>query len=238
MAGILKVKNWEQYQHYPDGRRVVWIKLHRSLLDDATFHALPDDVAVILVCLWLVAAEHHGTLPHDPAALAWRIRRPAAAVEAALGRLVGDGLLEPASDSLEGGKESASLEENKNKNKSEKERRGEAAPPTPASVILLRQVLEGPAGETFEGLLRSAHRPESFAAAVRAFGPGGTDGRYTWAEVGQGLLEAAATNGELTPRKLAGFLRRIHEAPAGPGGTEAERMAALARRAAESPEAA
>jgi hypothetical protein len=41
MAQWLTIKNWSEFQHYKD-RNPPWIKLHRALLDDYAFAALPD----------------------------------------------------------------------------------------------------------------------------------------------------------------------------------------------------
>jgi len=93
----------------------------------------------------------------------------------------------------------------------------DAGDPTAASSVnFVRERLQGDGRDSFDAVIRSLQRPESFAAHVRSLGPDGTDGRYTWDEIGRAILEAAATNGELTPRKLGGFLRMIREgAPRG-----------------------
>lgn len=70
----LTPKNWQSFQHYKD-RAPVWIKLHRSLLDDADFHCLPIASKALAPMLWLVASEYEGgciTVP--PQKIAWRLR--------------------------------------------------------------------------------------------------------------------------------------------------------------------
>lgn len=64
MAAWLVVKNWADHQHYAD-RNPSWIKLHRALLDDYEFCALPDHAKGHLVLIWLFASQHSGRVPND-----------------------------------------------------------------------------------------------------------------------------------------------------------------------------
>lgn len=60
---MLKIKNWDSFQHYRD-RNPPWIKLHRKLLNDREFFNLDGDCVKTLVLLWMLAAEtKHGELP-------------------------------------------------------------------------------------------------------------------------------------------------------------------------------
>lgn len=52
-------KNWEKFQHYKD-RSPVWIKLHRTLLNDFEFMCLPVASKALAPLLWLLAAEYEG----------------------------------------------------------------------------------------------------------------------------------------------------------------------------------
>lgn len=58
------VKNWNEFQHYGK-RNPPWIKLHRALLDDYAFCALPDDAKAHLMLLWVYASQHNGEIPDD-----------------------------------------------------------------------------------------------------------------------------------------------------------------------------
>jgi hypothetical protein len=70
----LRVRNWEKFQHYK-ARRPPWIKLHRSLLEDRAFLALPLAAQALAPRLWLLASEtDDGSLPSDPGELAFRLR--------------------------------------------------------------------------------------------------------------------------------------------------------------------
>lgn len=60
----LRVKNWADFQHYKD-RNPPWIKLHRALLDDYEFAALPDVSKGHLVLIWLFASQNDGRIPED-----------------------------------------------------------------------------------------------------------------------------------------------------------------------------
>lgn len=55
----IRIKNWENFQHYRD-RNPPWIKLHRRLLNDREFFNLDGDCVKTLVLLWMLAAETTG----------------------------------------------------------------------------------------------------------------------------------------------------------------------------------
>jgi hypothetical protein len=73
-AEPLRFRNWERFQHYRD-RRPPWIKLHRTLIDDADFHGLSDAAGKYLPMAWIVASEQEqpGSLPCVKT-LAFRLR--------------------------------------------------------------------------------------------------------------------------------------------------------------------
>lgn len=61
----LRVKNWQEFQHYSD-RNPPWIKLHRSILDDYEFGRLPDASKAHLIMIWVLASQCGGRVPEDP----------------------------------------------------------------------------------------------------------------------------------------------------------------------------
>ena len=61
----LRVKNWDEFQHYKD-RNPPWIKLHRCLLDDYEFSCLQDASKAHLMLIWLFASQSDGRIPSDP----------------------------------------------------------------------------------------------------------------------------------------------------------------------------
>ncbi len=63
-ARPLTVKNWNEFQHYKQ-RNPPWIKLHRAILDDYQFLALPDVNKGHLMLLWLFASQNNGVVPYD-----------------------------------------------------------------------------------------------------------------------------------------------------------------------------
>jgi hypothetical protein len=63
-VNFLTVKNWKQFQHYGK-RNPPWIKLHRAILDDYAFCALPDIAKGHLMLLWLYASQNNGQVPFD-----------------------------------------------------------------------------------------------------------------------------------------------------------------------------
>lgn len=89
----LRVKNWEQFQHYKD-RNPPWIKLHKTLLDDREYHRLPDASRALAPCIWLLASESKdGSIAHDPETIAFRLRRSVKEIESAIRPLVSAGFL-------------------------------------------------------------------------------------------------------------------------------------------------
>ena len=68
----LRVKNWDQFQHFKD-RKPIWIKLYRELLDDIQWHELDAKSSKVLVMLWLLASENDGNLP-DLKTISFRLR--------------------------------------------------------------------------------------------------------------------------------------------------------------------
>jgi hypothetical protein len=89
----MRVKNWDRFQHYRDGRTLHWIRLHKSLLDNYDFAALSGDDAKVLILCWLVAAEKDGELPDVPA-LAFRLRMDPRKLGTSIRALVDRGFLE------------------------------------------------------------------------------------------------------------------------------------------------
>ncbi|MHB1326884.1 MAG: hypothetical protein ACYC2K_01660 [Gemmatimonadales bacterium] len=60
----LRIKNWDEFQHYKD-RSPPWIKLHRTLLDDYEFSRLQDASKAHLMLIWLFASQNDGRIPED-----------------------------------------------------------------------------------------------------------------------------------------------------------------------------
>jgi hypothetical protein len=63
--------------------------------------------------------------------------------------------------------------------------------------------------QAFERLLRAAMKPDSLAASIRGFGPGGIHECASWDELGHALMDLAAAPGTATPAALKAFIRRI-----------------------------
>ena len=92
----LRVKNWDEFQHYKD-RSPPWIKLHRDLLTDYDFLLLPDIQKGHLMMLWLLASQMDGRIPYDPQ---WVAQRIGATSEVDL-----DALIEPGWLIIDGGEQ-------------------------------------------------------------------------------------------------------------------------------------
>lgn len=69
----LRVKNWEEYQHYKN-RNPPWIKLHTKILNDRAFTALSQSSRGVLMQLWILASENEGIIPFDLEEIKFRLR--------------------------------------------------------------------------------------------------------------------------------------------------------------------
>lgn len=70
----LHVKNWREFQHYPEGsRKILWIKLYTGLLTDFDFCSMPEASQLHLIKIWLLAVEMDGKVPADPLWISARI---------------------------------------------------------------------------------------------------------------------------------------------------------------------
>ncbi|RWO04398.1 MAG: hypothetical protein EOS07_29760 [Mesorhizobium sp.] len=65
---LLKVRNWENFQHYRD-RNPPWIKLHFALLASEDWVTLDDASKLLAVVCMLVASRNGGMVPNNPAYL-------------------------------------------------------------------------------------------------------------------------------------------------------------------------
>ena len=64
----IKIRNWEKWQTYRKDRgQPPWIKIHRCVMRNPEWVSLSDAEKGQLVCLWLLGADHDGSIPSDPA---------------------------------------------------------------------------------------------------------------------------------------------------------------------------
>ena len=123
---VLRVKNWREFQHYTN-RRPPWIKFHVTLLDDYEFQCLPLASRALAPMLWLLASQNvEGSIPADPALLAFRLRWDVKDIKAGLTPLIQKGFLIDASNVLATCLQSATSE-----TETETETEGAAAPSVP-----------------------------------------------------------------------------------------------------------
>ena len=81
-------KNWSNFQHYKD-RKPIWIKLHRSILDDYDFHRLPTASKALAPLLWLLASEYKdGKITASLDEIAFRFRTQRSEIEKAIKPLI------------------------------------------------------------------------------------------------------------------------------------------------------
>ena len=69
----LKIKNWEEYQHYKD-RCPPWIKLHVKILNDRAFSLLSRASKCLQMLLWILASETDGVIKNDIDEIRFRLR--------------------------------------------------------------------------------------------------------------------------------------------------------------------
>jgi hypothetical protein len=68
----LRVKKWDEHQHYTD-RDPPWIKVYNRLLDDYEFLALSEAAQSQLMKLWLLASRTDNRIPFDMTFIAAKI---------------------------------------------------------------------------------------------------------------------------------------------------------------------
>jgi len=102
----LKVKNWEEFQHYKD-RSPPWIKLHRDLLRNYDFIKLSDKSKLHLMLIWLLASQMDNKIPADPKFIKLQI---GVNEEIDFKELIGNGFLIDDSDALADRKRGAIVE--------------------------------------------------------------------------------------------------------------------------------
>jgi hypothetical protein len=88
---MLKVKNWEKFQHYKGVETLKWIKLHCDLLNNFEFESLDELTQLHLIKLWLLAARNNGQINGTPEWLATKI----GAKTVNIGLMVSTGFLIP-----------------------------------------------------------------------------------------------------------------------------------------------
>jgi hypothetical protein len=87
---MLRVKNFERFQHYRD-RNPTWIKLYNALLDDYAFACLSDAGKAHLIMVWLLASRYDNRIPAD---MVWIGKRINATETVDIPALVSSGFLE------------------------------------------------------------------------------------------------------------------------------------------------
>lgn len=63
---FFRVKNWDRFQNFKDGRTPTWIRLYTRLLHHPEYNRLSDAAKSHLVGIWMVAANTTNRLPWDP----------------------------------------------------------------------------------------------------------------------------------------------------------------------------
>lgn len=66
MAEFIRIKGWEQYQHYKD-RNPPWIKLHQEMLTGQTWIMGNDHQKALMITVMLLAARTDNCIPANPA---------------------------------------------------------------------------------------------------------------------------------------------------------------------------
>ncbi|MEZ0060883.1 hypothetical protein ABIF26_006426 [Bradyrhizobium elkanii] len=144
-------KDWDGFQHYKK-RSPIWIKLHRSLLNNYDFSRLPVASRALAPMLWLLASEYDGgVITASVEEVAFRFRTTRADLVDALSPLIESGFFS-CDELLASSKQDASellatclpREERETETEKEKETDGGAeAPPMENIVPIRRYVFEG-----------------------------------------------------------------------------------------------
>ena len=133
---MLRVKNWERFQHYRD-RNPPWIKLHFSLISSSDWVALEDASRVLAVACMLIASRNEGQIDGSPTGLAYLKRVAYLNSEPELKPLIECGFLEPASKALALAQANARPEtEDLTETENRTDGKGLAPPADPLALVL------------------------------------------------------------------------------------------------------
>jgi hypothetical protein len=131
----IRPRDWSEFQHYKN-RSPIWIKLHRSLLDDFEFQCLAVEARALAPMLWLLASEDKGgVIDATPARLGFRLRMNPAEVERALAPLVAGGFFEEVQDACTPLAEAAPDSSPEKEEKREEQTRSSDPPPADADIM-------------------------------------------------------------------------------------------------------
>ena len=92
--GVLRVRNWDRFQHYKVGKlkgAPMWIRLYRDLLGNYDYQQLSERDRAALIGFYLIAAETDNEIPNDPE---WIKRKLAIRRRPPIAELVSSGFLE------------------------------------------------------------------------------------------------------------------------------------------------
>ena len=154
----IRPHNWHQLQHYKL-RSPPWVKLHRKLLDDIKWHALPVASKALAPMLWLLASEDkEGIIMGDDVEISFRLRMSRADLEAALKPLMDNGMFEDASIVLAGRLQHA-CSESETETETERERDASAALAPSRARGLAEKPKMPPAGDAMWRERLDGYRP-------------------------------------------------------------------------------
>lgn len=145
MAGLLRVKKWNEFQHYKE-RNPPWIKLHKGYLDNPKFQRLPVDSRALAPMIWLLASESKdGSVEYNLEDIAFRIRMSPLELEAAIIPLINGGFLELEGVAIEPLAEPKrdALPETEAERETEAEAKTESAPQEGAEIVKHETILDG-----------------------------------------------------------------------------------------------
>lgn len=177
----LTPKDWQKFQHYKD-RSPPWIKLHRTLLDNADFQRLPVASRALAPMLWLLAAEYEGgCITASNADIAWRLRMSTDEFDGAVNALIEKGFFDCEGDAcnvLAARKQDAMPEtEEETEKEEEADTRAKRPVRAPSRFDDFWKAYPGregpnprkPAEQKFDGLVKTGIDPEFLIAEVAKF---------------------------------------------------------------------
>jgi len=140
-AKYLRIRNWDNYQHYKTGRHaqgpLTWIKLHTSMLLDFELTSLSIEAQLLADRLLLVAGMTGNSLANDEKWLESACKVPSKCVQIGLPELRAIGFVEPKTVYTAS---RHSLDQSREEKSREEERREEILHPVDNSVENLNKL--------------------------------------------------------------------------------------------------
>lgn len=171
---MLRVVNWESYQHYKD-RNPPWIKLSTSTFQDYEFSCLQDASKLLAICIWTLASRYKdpkaGLVPNDLSYIKSQCNLGGMISQKHLNELIEQGFLERDSKMLASCKQNATTETEAEAYSKETEKRHNIVNSQFEEFwdLYPRKIARETANKKFKEVLKNGAKPEEIIRGVEEY---------------------------------------------------------------------